>query len=62
MEPKIFKFLKNDLTVLERSPLEKISKLKKLGAYKHFKNWQCMDTIRDKTILEELIKKKIFTN
>ena len=52
MEPKIFKFLKNDLTVLERSPLEKISKLKKLGAYKHFKNWQCMDTIRDKTILE----------
>ena len=24
MEPKIFKFLKNDLTVLERSPLEKI--------------------------------------
>ena len=60
MEPKIFKFLKNDLTVL-RSPLEKISKLKKLGAYKHFKNWQCMDTIRDKTF-EELIKKKIFTN
>ncbi len=60
MEPKIFKFLKNDQTVLERSPLEKICKLKKLGAFKHYKNWQCMDTIRDKILLEELVKKKIF--
>ena len=60
MSPKIFKFLKNDSTVLERQPLEKISKLKKLGAYKHFKNWQCMDTVRDKQLLEELVKKKIF--
>ena len=39
---------------------KKISKLKKLGAFKHFKNWQCMDTIRDKTVLEELLKKRIF--
>tara|TARA_Y100000591_G_scaffold273773_1_gene249840 strand:- start:691 stop:1368 length:678 start_codon:yes stop_codon:yes gene_type:complete len=60
MSPEIFKFLKNDSTVLERQPLEKISKLKKLGAYKHFKNWQCMDTVRDKQLLEELVKKKIF--
>ena len=60
MSPEIFKFLKNDNTVLERQPLEKISKLKKLGAYKHFKNWQCMDTVRDKQLLEELVKKKIF--
>ena len=60
MEPKIFKFLKNDFTVLERSPLENISKLRKLGAFKHYKFWQCMDTIRDKKNLEDLIKKKIF--
>ncbi len=60
MEPKIFKYLKDDSTVLERQPLEKISKLKKLGAFKHYKNWQCMDTIRDKKLLENLIKKKIF--
>ena len=60
LEPGIFKFLKNDLTILERQPLESISKLKKLGAYKHFNNWQCMDTIRDKQLLENLIKKKIF--
>ena len=61
MEPQIFKFLKNDRTVLERSPLEMISRLNKLGAYKHYNFWHCMDTIRDKENLEELIKKKIFS-
>ena len=60
MEPKIFNYLKNDETVLERSPLEKICKLRKLGAYRHNGFWQCMDTIRDKKILENLIKKRIF--
>ena len=60
MEPSIFKFLKNDSTVFERQPLEKISKLRKLGAYKHHRNWQCMDTVRDKKLIEDLVKKKIF--
>ena len=58
-EPKIFKYLKNDQTILERQPLESISKVKKLGAFKHYKNWQCMDTIRDKQLLEDLVRKKI---
>ena len=58
VEPEIFKFLKNDKTILEKSPLQKICKLKKLGAYKHNKFWQCMDTIRDKMILEDVVKKK----
>ena len=60
MEPKIFKFLKSDSTILERSPLENICKLNKLGAFKHYKLWQCMDTLRDKENLENLIKKKNF--
>ena len=60
IEPTIFKFLKNDQTIFERSPLENVSKLKKLGAFKHYKQWQCMDTIRDKLVLENLIKKKFF--
>ena len=34
VEPIFFKFLKNDYTILERSPLEKVSKLKKLCAFK----------------------------
>ena len=41
---------------LERQPLEEVCKKNKLGAFKHFKFWQCMDTIRDKKLLEENLK------
>ena len=54
IEPEIFKYIKNDKTYLERSPLEKIASLRKLTAYKHYGFWQCMDTLRDKEILERL--------
>ena len=54
---KILKFIKGDNTFFEKEPLEKLSQLKRLGAYKHFGFWQCMDTIRDKEILEKKIKK-----
>ena len=57
MSPKIFKFIKNDKSYLERQPLENLSKKNKLGAYKHYGFWQCMDTLRDKEILEKKIKK-----
>ena len=60
MEPKIFNFIRDDKTFLEREPLEIISKKNKLGAFKHHGFWQCMDTIRDKEILELAIKKKIY--
>ena len=55
---KIFKYLKNDNTYLEREPLEKLSKKKELYAFKHKGFWQCMDTLRDKLILEKSIKQK----
>ena len=58
VEPEIFKFLPGDKTIFERDPLESICKKKKLGAYKHDGFWQCMDTIRDKEILEKHIAKK----
>ncbi len=60
MNAKILNFIKNKKTVLEQYPLEKLSGLKKLGAYKHQGFWQCVDTIRDKEILENAIKKKKF--
>ena len=53
IEPKVFKFIKDDNTYLERGPLEKIASLGELVAYKHFGFWQCMDTLRDKEILEK---------
>ena len=55
---KIFNFLKNDQTYLERHPLEKLSKMGNLYAFKHSGFWQCMDTLRDKEILEKNIKQK----
>ena len=56
-ESKIFDFLKNDQTYLEREPLQKISKKGELYAFKHEGFWQCMDTLRDKEILEKKLKK-----
>ena len=56
-EPKIFKFIKNDLTFLEKEPLEKISNNKQLLAYKHEGFWHCMDTLRDKYLIEKILKK-----
>ena len=58
MEPNIFKFLKNDKTVLEGEPLERLAKTKQLMAYLHNKFWYCMDTPRDKDILNEFWRKK----
>ena len=57
-EPDVFKYLKDDKTVLEREPLEKLAAEKKLSAYKHNGFWQCMDTLRDRIYLEELIAAK----
>ena len=58
MEPEIFKYLKNDRTYLEREPLEKLGKEKKLFAYQHNGFWQCVDTPRDLEILEKILKEK----
>ena len=54
-----FNYIKNDRTILEKSPLEKASKKKNLLAYKFKGFWKCMDTLRDKQVLEKIIKKKI---
>lgn len=51
---EIFNYIKDDSIMLEREPLEKLSKTGELMAYKHHDFWQCMDTIREKEILEKL--------
>jgi glucose-1-phosphate cytidylyltransferase len=55
-EPEIFDYLKNDKTILESEPLQNLGKSKKLFAFKHTKFWYCMDTLRDKKILEKKLK------
>lgn len=58
MESKFLKFIKNDSTFLERDPFEQLTKKKQLLGYKHNGFWQCMDTLRDKEILEKKVKEK----
>jgi glucose-1-phosphate cytidylyltransferase len=53
-EPGIFGYIKGDDTVLEAGALERIAADRQLVAYKHDGFWQCMDTMRDKRLLEHL--------
>ena len=57
IEPDFINFIKNENTYLEREPLEVASSKKELYAYKHNDFWQCMDTKRDKDLLEKILKK-----
>ena len=54
LEPEVFDLIEGDSTVFEKYPLEEAAKRGWLGAYKHDSFWQCMDTTRDKNLLEEL--------
>ncbi|MDR2426508.1 MAG: glucose-1-phosphate cytidylyltransferase [Endomicrobium sp.] len=58
LEPEIFDYIDGDSTVFERDPLETLAKENELIAYKHDGFWQCMDTQRDKILLENLWNSK----
>lgn len=58
IEPEIFNYIDGDDTVLEKIPLESLAKQGELNAYKHEGFWKCMDTQRDKELLERLWKEK----
>ena len=58
VEPEFLKFIGNKNVMLERSPMSKAVKTKNLAAFKHTDFWFCMDTLRDKKVLEEMIKNK----
>ena len=54
LEPGIFDLIEGDSSVFEKYPLETAAKSGQLSAYKHDGFWQCMDTLRDKQLLEKL--------
>tara|TARA_A100001011_G_scaffold396469_1_gene494407 strand:+ start:57 stop:752 length:696 start_codon:yes stop_codon:yes gene_type:complete len=56
MEPKFLDYIEDDKTYLEREPIEKLVSEGQLAAYKHEGFWQCMDTLRDKNLLDEMVK------
>lgn len=52
LEPGIFDYIEGDDTQWEKEPLENLAKDKQLMAYQHSSFWQCMDTLREKYILQ----------
>ena len=55
-EPEIFNYIKDDNSILEKEPLETLSRENQLMAYEHNDFWHCMDTIRDRDALNNFIK------
>ena len=56
LSPKVLDYLDDDSTVWEQAPLQRLAAEKQLMAFEHQGFWQPMDTLRDKTFLEELWK------
>jgi glucose-1-phosphate cytidylyltransferase len=54
LEPEVFDYIDGDETQWEREPLERLANDGQLMAYRHTGFWQCMDTLRDKRLLEDL--------
>ncbi len=57
-EPAIFDYLKGDGDSLELDALEQLALDRQLAAYRHDRFWQCVDTLRDKRLLESLWQEK----
>ena len=53
-DPAFLEYIDGDDTVLEKQPMERVAREGKLMAYRHTGFWQCMDTIREKELLEKL--------
>ena len=56
LEPQVLEYIEGDSTTFEREPLERLSEERQLVAYKYNGFWQCMDTMKDKMYLENLLE------
>jgi len=54
LEPGIIHYIQGDSTLWEKEPMEQLVAQGQLVAYRHGRFWQCMDTLRDVQLLEEL--------
>jgi glucose-1-phosphate cytidylyltransferase len=54
LEPEVFEYIAGDDTHWEKEPLERLAQEGELMAYQHTSFWQCMDTLRDRKLLEDL--------
>jgi glucose-1-phosphate cytidylyltransferase len=54
LNPEIFDYIDGDSTVFEKEPLESLAAKGELMSYTHTGFWQCMDTKREKDMLEKM--------
>jgi glucose-1-phosphate cytidylyltransferase len=54
LEPGVFDYIDGDSTHFELEPLQRLARDGQLMAYRHSSFWQCMDTIRERNLLEAL--------
>jgi glucose-1-phosphate cytidylyltransferase len=51
---KALDYIKDDETIWEREPIERLAAEGELVGYRHYGFWSCMDTIKERALLEEL--------
>lgn len=54
LNAKALEYIDGDSTVLEREPIERLARDNQLVGYRHYGFWSCMDTLKEKNMLEEL--------
>jgi glucose-1-phosphate cytidylyltransferase len=54
LEPEVLDYIDGEDTHFQREPLERLARDGQLMAYKHSSFWQCMDTLRDKILLQQM--------
>jgi glucose-1-phosphate cytidylyltransferase len=54
LEPQVFDYIDGDDTAFEKAPMENLARDGQLMAYRHEGYWQCMDTLREKRLLESI--------
>lgn len=54
LEPEVFEYIGGDDSVFEKAPLQRLADERQLAAFRHTGFWQCMDTQRDRALLEAL--------
>jgi glucose-1-phosphate cytidylyltransferase len=56
VEPEIFDYIDGDYSILERDPFDRLVSINKIYTHFHSGFWQCMDTMRDKEKLDEMLE------
>lgn len=54
LEPQVFDYLTGDDCIFEQEPLSRLAREGQLMSYQHRGFWQCMDTLREKIMLDTL--------